>query len=157
MKKKILATTAALMLAITVTTSFAQSGEIAKVPSTEKAMNTFEDQFGQSVEPSVYNQANGRIILKASVDSRAVTSVFTKKGNWVYTIMRYPSQSLSKDVIELVQKDYDTRGFYITSMEKIDQPGHSTVYLVHLKGTGSIKTLRVSDSGIDEISRYQTV
>ncbi len=138
--------------------TYAQSNvEKSTGPSaTEKAVNYFDGTFGTTVLPTVVTTDKGIIILSAEIANRPVTSVFTKKGNLVYSLTRYPAASLAKDVIELVEKNYDTRGFYITHMEKVDQPGSSAVYLVHLKGADSFKTLRVSNDEIEEVENLQS-
>lgn len=70
------------------------------------------------------------------------TSAFDQKGKWVYTIARYTSDNLPKNVFDVVRNSYDQ--FYISGMEKVEQPGTSTVYLVHLEDKTSIKTVKVN-------------
>jgi len=70
------------------------------------------------------------------------TSAFDQKGKWVYTIHRYTSDNLPKNVFDIVRNTYDQ--FYVAGMEKVEQPGTSTVYLVHLQDKTSIKTVKVN-------------
>src|SRR3569833_2412587 len=84
-----------------------------------------------------YNAGNGSIVIDCNK-----TSAFNKAGKWVYTIHRYTSDNLPKNVFDIVRNTYDQ--FYISGMEKVDQPGASTVYLVHLEDKTSIKTVKVN-------------
>lgn len=157
MKKKILSIAAGLLLTAISSTSFAQTVQVneTSTKSSEKAFNAFDEQFGNSMTPASYISGNGGIILKGEIGNREVTSVFNKKGNWVYSITRYPSTSLEKNVIDIVERGYDTRGYYITSMEKVDQPGLETVFIVHLKGNDSYKTLRVVANDVEVVEDFE--
>ena len=99
MKKKILSIALGLILiAFTTNTYAADKSPVsgAKLTPTEKAVKDFNKQFKNSVSPAVY-AVNGGLILKSVADGYNVTLAYDKKGNWVYTIKRYPTESLAKD------------------------------------------------------------
>jgi hypothetical protein len=83
-----------------------------------------------------------------------MTSVFNKKGNWVYSIVVYPPVSLDKHILDVVNNGYSADGYNITGMEKIQQPGMETVFLVYIKNNTSYKTLRVSHNDIEVMQEY---
>lgn len=129
-------------------------GERTKLTPVQRAVKTFNKEFDNSVTPVVHSTNDG-IILKAVINGHNVTSAYSKNGSWVYTIEHYPSESLSKNIIDLVQKEFNSTGYYITTMKKIDQPGKSTVYLVEAQNSSTFTTLRVIENEVEVVSEFQ--
>ena len=159
MKKKILSIALGLVLIAFTTNTYAAdktpvSG--AKLTPGEKAVKDFNKQFKNSISPAVYS-VNGGIILQSLADGHNVTLAYDKKGNWVYTIKRYPTESLAKDILDIVTGSYNTYGYFITRMEKIDQPGIKSIYVVHMQNSNSYKTLRVSDDEVELIQDFKKI
>jgi len=77
------------------------------------------------------------------------TTVFNQKGKFVYSIQRFTSDALPKNILDIVKNSYDQ--YYVSGMEKVDQPGLAPVYIVHLEGLTTIKTVQVNTSD-NEIS-----
>jgi hypothetical protein len=88
-------------------------------------------------------------IVHSVVDGRATTTAFDKKGKWIYTIEKYSLDNLDKNIIDRVQSVYYNYG--VTGIEKIDQRGMNTVYVVHLENAKSIKLVRLTDDDIEVV------
>jgi len=111
------------------------------------AMFTVSTSFAADAKSSKSNEA----IVK--VDGNK-TNVFNQKGKFVYSIQRFTSDALPKDILDIVKRSYDQ--YYISGMEKIDQRGIAPIYIVHLIGTKTIKTVQVntSDNEVSLVNDY---
>jgi hypothetical protein len=154
MKKKILSLAAGLALTVLSSATFAQSVSAPQSASAKKALTTFDKQFGNATTPAIQSSSDGSMVLQSKQDMRTMTSVFNKRGNWVYSIVVYPPVSLDKHILDVVNNGYSADGYNITGMEKIQQPGMETVFLVYIKNNTSYKTLRVSHNDIEVMQEY---
>jgi len=155
MNKQILSIAFGLVLmAFTTTTYAADKTPSTKITASEKAQKNFGKQFNYPVSSTLYSASTG-FIVQAQVSSHKVTSAYDKKGNWVYTIKRYPTESLAKNIIDIVKSNYDDNGYFISTMEQIDQPGSKSVYIVHLENGNSFKTLRVTNGEVELVQDFQ--
>jgi hypothetical protein len=150
MKKHILSLTLALAMLATATISHAAVNN-ATGPQ-EKIMKDFTAQFASA--PVITLTGNG-YIANAVVDGRQVSSAYNKNGNRVYSIVRYTSDNLDKNIIDIVKGSYNK--YFITSMEKVAEPGLDPVYLVHLTNNNSIKTVRVSDGNTELLQDFKKI
>ena len=91
-------------------------------------------------------------MVKLNSDTKSITAVFNKKGNWVYSVERFPSNALLKSVIDRVSED-PTNGF-VTGIQKVTRPGAEAVYVIQTEGTDFIKTLRLSGDNLETIANY---
>ena len=141
MKKNILSIVLAvsILLTGTVSNAAATNSTDKKLTPQEKVMKDFNAQF--TVTPTITILDNG-FMASSVVDGRKVNATYNKKGNRVYSIVRYTTADLDKNIVDVVKYDYNE--YFITSMEKIQQPGFDDVYLVHLVNPTSIKTVRVN-------------
>lgn len=106
------------------------------------AMFTVSSTFARDAKSAKANEA----IVKQDGNK---TDVFTQKGKFVYSIERFTSDALPKDIMDIVKAKYDQ--YYIPGMEKIDEPGYASVYVVHLIGKKTIKTVAVN-TATNEVS-----
>jgi hypothetical protein len=151
MKKQILPIAFVLAILITGTVSHAAvKNNIKELTPQEKVIKDFTAQF--TLAPTVSSAGKG-FIASSEVEGHQVSSAYNKRGNRVYTITRYPADNLAKNIIDIVKGSYDK--YYITSMEKVEQPGFNAVYMVHLTNSNSIKTVRVSDNGLELLQDYK--
>lgn len=157
MKKKILSLTAGLVLTILTSTTFAQSISVSAPQNApaKKALATFDKQFGSAITPAIQSSADGSLVLQSKQDMRTMTSVFNKKGNWVYSTVVYPPMSLDKHILDVVNHGYSADGYNISGMEKIQQPGMETMFLVYIKNNTSYKTLSVFHNDIEVMQEYK--
>ena len=125
MKKYLLTTSIGVVTLLCATTSFAAGKSNEKFTTLDK----------------------GSIIVKGSA-----TSAYDKKGNWVYTIERYAADNLPKNIFDIVRKNYGS--YYISGMEKVEQPGFETVYLVHMQNETTVKTVKVSGTETELVEDY---
>src|SRR5678815_4571810 len=135
MKKQILSIALVLAILIAGNVSHAADNNNTKeLTPQEKIVKDFNAQF--ALTPTISVSGNG-FIASSVADGHQVSSAYTKKGNRVYTITRYASDNLDKRIINIVKMNYDK--YFISSMEKIEQPGFDAVYIVHLSNSNSIK------------------
>ena len=155
MKNKILSIALGLLIMAIGTTTYAgDKTPGTKLTATEKVLKSFNNQFKTSIKPTLHSIMDG-FVVQLTDENREITSTYDRKGNWVYTIQRYPHESLSKDIIDIVNSNYECKGSFISTMEKVDQPGNETVYVVYIEGRDSFKTVRVVNNEVELISNFQ--
>ena len=115
MKKYLAQTALGLIALLTVTSSFAAGKSADKITTLDK----------------------GSIVREGSK-----TTAFNKNGKWVYTIERISSDNLPADVMNVVIKDFGY--YYISGMEKVEQPDAEPAYIVHMQNKTTVKTVQVS-------------
>jgi len=155
MKKQILSIALGLAIMATgTTTTAADKNPVSskKLSANEKAVKNFIKQFTNSVNSTIYSSADGFIISTDSAGSK-ITSAYNKKGDWVYTIERYAADNLENDIVDIVKDNYED--YAVAGMEKIDQSGYNTIYIVHLEDIHSIKTIRVRNDEVELIQDFK--
>jgi hypothetical protein len=155
MKKQILSIALGLvMMAVGTTTYAADKNPVSgtKLTANEKVVKNFNRQFKNSVNPTIYTSNDG-FIVQSQADGHEITSTYNKKGNWFYTITRYSADNLTKNIIDIVKGSYDN--YFISGMEKVDQPGSKSVYVVHIENCNSFKTLRVSNDEVELVQDFK--
>ena len=158
MKKKILSIALSLTLVAFTTSTYAAGKDVetkTKLTPTEKAVKSFSKEF-KNVVPVIYPSADG-FILSSTANGHQITSAYDKQGNWNYTINRYPAASLALDIMNVVKENYNTEGYFITTMEKVDQPASNSVFIVHLQNKNSFKTLRVINSEVELVQDFKKI
>jgi hypothetical protein len=115
MKKYLAQAALGLIALLTVTSSFAKGTSAEKIIMLDKG--------------SVVKDGN-------------TTTAYNKNGVWVYTIERITPDNLPKDVMDVVIKNFGY--YYISGMEKVEQPGAEPTFIVHMQNNTSIKTVQVS-------------
>ena len=154
MKKTILSIVLAVSILLTGTVSNAATTNSTgkKLTSQEKVIKDFNAQF--ALTPTIIILNNG-FMASTVIDGRKVSSAYNKKGNRVYSIVRYTSADLDKNIVDVVKEGYDK--YFITSMEKVQQPGFDDVFLVHLTNSNSIKTVRVNGDETELIQNLKKI
>jgi hypothetical protein len=148
MKKQILSIALGLVtMAIGTTTYAADKNPVnaTKFTVNEKAVNN-------SISSFIFLTTDG-LTVHSEIDGNKVTSAYDKNGDWLYTIERHTAVSLLKDIMDIVKDSYSN--YSITGMEKVDRPGHNTVYVVHIEDRNSIKTLRVRNGEVELMQDFQ--
>src|SRR5205809_835753 len=72
--------------------------------------------------------ADKNYTVHSLVDGYKVVSAYDKKGKIIYSIQYYPVESLAKNIMDVVSHNYGN--YYISGMEKINQPGQNEVWVV---------------------------
>jgi len=134
MKKKLLSAAFGLATLLIATASFA-------------ANNSNEKSVLASPDAKIEKVADGTIAKAGNI-----TTAYNSNGDWVYTIERFNADNLPKDIFDIVRNGYEH--YYISGIEKIDQPGFSTVYIAHLQNDISVKTVRVSEGETELVEDY---
>jgi len=154
MKKQILSIALGLVTMAIGTTSYAAdktTGSSAELSINKKEIKEHGKQLGNT-SSSIFSSKEG-FIVHSDVNGNQISSAYDKKGNWLYTIERHTAVSLLKNVMDIVKDSY--YNYFISGMEKIDRPGHNTIYIVHVEDSNSIKTLRVSNDEVELVQDFK--
>lgn len=139
----------ALMAFGTTTQAADKNSDIDKKQAAiEKVAKNFSEQFKTAIDPCIATLQDG-FIVKSEIDGHKITSAYNKKGNWVYTVEGYSTNSLDKNIIETAMPYYPK--YFITAMEKVNEPRNASVYLVHIENVDSFKTLRVKNGTVEVV------
>lgn len=98
------------------------------------------------------NVADKNYIVHSVVDGHKTVAAYDKKGNLVYSIQYYTADNLAKNIMDIVSRRFDH--YYISGMEKINQPGQKEVFVVHMENAKSIKTVHVSDGEAELVNDF---
>jgi hypothetical protein len=116
-----------------------------------KATSQFWDSYGESKHENWYPLPDG--FLAEFTEGNVLTkAVYSKNGNWVYTIRQYTEKELPVDVRALVKQTYydDTIGV----VKEVIQPGYTT-YLIHIEDNVRWKTIRVRDDEMEVVQDFR--
>jgi hypothetical protein len=131
----------------------AASGDDSKASAaSEKAQKIFNKQF-KDVSNVAWYDIQGGFKAEFTKDGHQTSSVYGKRGNWVYTIEYYKADNLDKNLIDLVKTEYDK--YYISAIEKVESPAVDVVYVVHLENQDSFKTLRIHKTDIELVQDFK--
>ena len=154
MKKQILSIALGLVTMAIGTTTYAADKNIdssTKLTSNKKPAKETGRELGNA-SSSITSSKEG-FIVHSNVDGNEIASAYDKKGNWLYTIERHGAASLLKNVMDIVKDSY--YDYFISGMEKVDRPGHNTIYIVHIEDSNSIKTVRVSNGEVEVVKDFK--
>ncbi len=154
MKKQILSIALGLiMMAIGTTTSALDKNFDSGTEFTNKKVIKDFDKNFKTLSNAGTSPSNGSHIVNSLVDGHEIISVYNRKSKLIYTITRYATDNLAKNIMDIVRENYDT--YFISGMEKVDQPGNESVFIVHIKNRDSFKTLRVVNSEVELVQDFQ--
>ena len=91
-------------------------------------------------------------VITTETNGHSVTQAFNKKGNLIYTIERYSTDNLAKNIIDVVRQNYGN--YFITSMEKVEQGNDTPVFIVHAQDKTSLKTFRVVNGEVELVQDF---
>ena len=152
MKKQILAIALGfIIMGIGTTTYAADKSTGSSAELTIKGVKEPGKQLGNAGS-SITSSKDG-FIVHSDVNGNQISSAYDKKGNWLYTIERHGAASLLKNVMDIVKESY--YDYFISGMEKVDRPGHNTIYIVHIEDSNSIKTVRVSNAEVELVKDFE--
>jgi len=153
MKKLILSAALTLsILTIGIVSHAATSNSTKELAPQEKIIKDFTTEF--TLTPTITFTKDG-YIASAVVDDHQVSAAYNKRGNKVYSIVRYTSDNLAKNIVDIVKTSYDK--YFITSIEKIEEPNLRPVFIVHLTNANSVKTVRVSEDGAELLQNFRKI
>ena len=153
MKKSIL-TIAIVFASFSISTSTQASGsKAATTPEAkEKAMKSFHRQFGDANDIAIFSSKNG-FIFKSYSGGKSVTTSFDKKGNWIYSVERFPSNQLLKNIIDRV--GLEPGNGFVTGIQKVTQPDSEPVFVIQTQGKDFIKTFRLLNNELESVADYK--
>ncbi len=116
-----------------------------------KALNKFNKTFKEAGNASWFGTVDG---YKAEFTKEDIkTKVFyDRKGRWLATIRYYGESNLPKDVRHVVKSNY--YDYDILHVQEVTV-GNKTAYLVRIEDKTSFKTIRVTDSQMDEYMAFE--
>ena len=86
------------------------------------------------------------------VDGHESITAYNKKGNLVYSIQDFTADNLDKNIVNKIKTVYDK--YSITGLQKIEQPGLSTVYVAYLENARTLKTVRIADDEMELVKQF---
>lgn len=96
------------------------------------------------------SEKSGTATIVHSVEQgKPVTTAFSQKGKWIYTITRYTANNADKNIVDMVESAYYK--YAITGIDKVEQPGFDAVYIVHLENASSLKNVRISNGEMEVV------
>lgn len=104
-----------------------------------------------AAEKNVSANENG-FIVNSQIDGHAVTTAYDKKGNWVYSIEHFSTDNLAKNVMDAVKENFGN--YFIRNIEKVEQRGEQTVFVVHAEDSASMKTLKVVNGEVELVQDF---
>ncbi len=153
MKKSILAIAIVFASFAISATSRAGGIKVATTPEAkEKAMKSFHKQFGIATDVAIFNSRDG-FIFKSYAAGKSVTTSFDKKGNWIYSVERFPSNQLLKNIIDLV--GIEPGNGFVTGIQKVTQPDSEPIFVIQTQGKDFIKTFRLSNKQLESVADYK--
>ena len=90
--------------------------------------------------------------VTAETDGHSVTKAFNKNGKWIYTIERYSTDNLAKNIIDAVKQNFGN--YFIRSMEKVEERGEEIFFVVHAEDSISMKTLKVVNDEVELVQDF---
>lgn len=82
------------------------------------------------------------------------TPVYNKAGKLMYTVKRYQSESLPKNVRRMVENEFED--YNIAGVEEIVLPSdNNSIYLVHIANDKKLETVRVYKGESEVIKEYK--
>lgn len=154
MKKNIVAILIAVSVLLTGTVANAATtnNSTEKITPQERILKDFTKGFASTPTLTILDDG---FMADAVVDGHKVSVFYNEKGRRMYSIVRYASSNLDKDILETVKPGY--YDYFITSMEKIQQPGFDAIYLVHMVNDTSIKTVKVTGNETELIQSFRKI
>ncbi len=153
MKKSILAI-AIVLASFSISAPTQASGSKASTTpeAKEKAIKSFHSQFGKVSDLAIFHSKSG-FIFKSYAGGKSVSSSFDKKGNWIYSVERFPSNQLLKNIIDRVGME-PGNGF-VTGIQKVTQPDSEPVFVIQTQGKDFIKTFRLLNNELESVADYK--
>jgi hypothetical protein len=113
-----------------------------------KAIRNFKTVYKDIEGESWYKMPDG---YRANFIDRGIsyTLSYNKRGNWLNTIKRYDEKKLPVEIQHLVITSYPD--FTIRSLEEIEMPHNTVLYIIHLEGQTKWINIRVCNSEIVEL------
>ena len=145
MKKSILAIAIVLAsFSISAPTQASGSKASPTPEAKEKAIKSFHSQFGKVSDLAIFHSKSG-FIFKSYAGGKSVSSSFDKKGNWIYSVERFPSNQLLKNIIDRV----------VTGIQKVTQPDSEPIFVIQTQGKDFIKTFRLLNNELESVADYK--
>jgi len=131
----------------------AASGDNSKTSAaSERAQRNFHKEYKNAANENWYSLKDG-FKVEFTQDGHQTSSVYGKRGNWLYTIEYFKADNLERDLIDVVKTEYDK--YYIAAVEKVETSAADPVYVVHLENQDSYKTLRVHKTDIELVQDFK--
>jgi hypothetical protein len=154
MKKLHLAGTALLLIALAVgEKTGAQVRETASVSPlmlvNTRAMRNFVKSYSSAVDANWQPVKEGGWQVFFIADSIRCRALYSKRGNWLFTLRSYNENRLPRDVRSIVRSTY--YDYAITYIDEVSAPGQATTYLVQIQDEKGIKILQVADGEMETL------
>jgi hypothetical protein len=112
------------------------------------AINDFKKRFS-TVENENWVKVSDGFYAKFMEGGIQERVAYNKKGKMMFTILEYNADKLAKDIRESIRYNYMDCSINHISEVHIN---NKVVYLVHISDEGHLKTIRVCDGNMEEVS-----
>lgn len=116
-----------------------------------KAQNNFKKLFPQITNERWEKLPDGYSVFFTQ-NSFENFVLYSKRGNWLSTVLKYTENKLPKNVREQIKSVYFD--YTITQVDEVDLPD-KTVYLVHMHDKDAWKIVRVCDDEMDVFQAFE--
>lgn len=106
----------------------------------------------KSVTDAAWAVIDDGFVVKYSGNQRHCRTVYSKSGNFLYTIRQFDEAQMPRDVRRIVKSRYFD--YTITLVEEIERPFKPLAYYIHMEDATTIVNVQVSDGEIETVEDY---
>ena len=129
-------------------TSFASSLDAKTSKMAARAFKDFSRSFKNIAAADWVVTAEGGFVASFKENEVKNSAYYDNKGRWLYSMKRYDESMLPQSIRHMVKSTY--YDYNIVAVQEIEVTT-GTIYLVHILGEHSAKTIRIADSDMDVI------
>jgi hypothetical protein len=118
-----------------------------------KAMRDFlkRDKAAANADWTVAD--NGYVVKYTGKNNSRCRTVYSSRGDFLYTIRQYYENDMPRDVRGIVKSEY--YDYTITVVDEIEERMKPLVYVVHLEDAATLKNVRVCDREMEVLEEYK--
>lgn len=126
----------------------AMEKDLSVAKANYKATENFNKNYKNATDVS-WNTQKDVIVASFSYAGCRSRAVYSKKGNWHYTILNYYEQNMAPSMQAQVKEQFPN--FNIHFVQEVTQ-GSAKVFVIHLENDSTLKKILIRD---DEITEYE--
>ena len=116
-----------------------------------KAVKDFSKTF-KGASNAAWSETTDGFMAKFTKDDVETKVFYDRKGRWIANIRNYQEDKLPKDIRQMVKSNYYDFSIFLVQEVTV---GDKTAYLVKIEDKTSIKTIRITDEGMDEYEAFE--
>ena len=116
-----------------------------------KALKDFNKTF-KDAGNAAWSETNDGFMAKFKKDDVETKVFYDRKGRWMANVRNYQEDKLPKEIRHMVKSNYYDYNIFLVQEVTV---GNKTAYLVKIEDKTSIKTIRITDDGMDEYEAFE--